>query len=197
MRISNEYLTNAHPITGVYQPEIFWGTDAPAAESTFTAKAVGSIYHRYVTANHTQMYKKAKNDGLADDYALIEGVISQRLVYADFTDGGGAAGTKSLNGTIPVGAYLDKAQVHNVTGFTGDTTAVIIISGGVDVTTDTDGYMTGTPSVFTTAAAVTVGVPSGVRTVTTAGIPLVTITKGSDWGAGTAGALTVTLFYKV
>lgn len=197
MRVSNDYVFNPHPIDGTTQPELFWGTGAPDTNSTFTSKAIGSNYWRYVTANHTQRYVKVKNDSRADDWALYEGIISQYLVYADFTDGGGAAGTKSLNGTIPVGAYLDKAQVHNVTGFTGDTTAVIIISGGVDVTTDTDGYMTGTPSVFTTATAVTVGVPSGVRTVTTAGIPLVTITKGSDWGTGTAGALTVTLYYKV
>ena len=157
---------------------------------------LGSIYWRQATANHQQQYIKVKHDALDDDWVLVEGIICQRLVYADFTDSTGTTGTKVLNGTIPVGAYLDKAQVHNVTGFTGDSTATIQISGGVDVTTDVDGYTTGTPSVFTTAAAVTVGVPSGVRTVTTAGAPVVTITKGTDWGTGSTGALTVTLFYK-
>jgi hypothetical protein len=158
---------------------------------------LGASFWRRASANHQQQYLKVKDDARDDDWVLVEGIISERFAYTDFADGGTTTGTVSVNGTIPVGAYLDKAQVHNVTGFTGDTSATIQISGGVDVTTDVDGYTTGTPSVFTTASAVTVGVPSGVRTVTTAGIPLITITSGSDWGLVTAGALTVTLFYKV
>lgn len=196
MRITNDNVYNPHPISGTDQPSLFWGTSAPDATSTYTSHNTGTQYWRTVTANHQQRYIKAKNSGTADDWVLFEGIICQSLVYADFT-GSGAAGTKSLNATIPVGAYLDKAQVSNITGFSGNTSAVVIISGGVDVTTDTDGYMTGTPDVFTTVVSLTIGVPSGVRTVTTAGIPLVTITKATTWATGTAGALTVTLFYKV
>jgi hypothetical protein len=158
---------------------------------------LGSIYWRRVTENHQQQYIKVKDGARDDDWVLVQGIICQRLVKANFTDVT-TTGTVSLNGTIPVGAYLDKAQVHNVVAFSGDTTATITISGGVDVTTDVDGYMTGTPSVFTTADAVTVGVPSGVRTVTTAGIPAVVITTTADFtNVSAAAALTVTLFYKV
>lgn len=185
------------PIFGSIQPHVKWGSDAPSTSSFFALLPVGASYWRKVTDNQVEHYTKTKNDGLADDYTLVDGVISQRLLYADFTDGGSTAGTKTLNGIIPVGAYIDHASVRNVTGFTGDSSATIQISGGVDVVTDVDGYSTGTPSVFTTAGAIAIGVPSGVRTVTTAGAPKVTITKGSDWGAGTAGALTVTCFYKV
>jgi hypothetical protein len=182
------------------QPEMFYGTSLPDGDGAvgavnFKLAAIGSTYERYVTANHTQLWKKVKNDARDDDWFNVRGVICQRLVYADFTDSTGTTGTKSLNATLPVGAYYDKAYVDAVTGFTGDTTATIQISGGISVTADVDGYTTGTPSVFTTASTVTVGVPSGVRTVETAGIPLVTITKGSDWGTGTTGALTVTLVY--
>jgi hypothetical protein len=173
------------------------GKTAPDGDRTPWSKApLGSVYSLYLTDNQQEQYLKVKNDGRDDDWVVTEGVICQRLLYTQFTDGLSTSGTKSLNGTLPVGAYLDKAQVSNVTGFTGDTSAVVTISGGVDVTTDVDGYMTGTPSVFTTVAGLVVGVPSGVRTVTTAGIPLVTVTSAADFTNVAAGAMTVTLFYK-
>jgi hypothetical protein len=156
----------------------------------------GSTYGYQLTDNQQELYQKVKHDARDDDWVLIQGTICQRILRADFTDGGSTAGTKAVNGTLPIGAYYEKAQVYDVTGFTGDTSAVITISGGVDVTTDVDGYMTGTPSVFTTTVGLTVGVPSGVRTVTTAGIPVVTVTSAADFTNVAAGALTVTLFYK-
>lgn len=200
MQLVNSKQYGHHPLEGL-RMEFLYGTvrpdgDGRAGEVNWKAAAKGTRYFAQLTDNQSEEYVKVKNDGADNDWVLVNGVISQSLVYADFTDSTSTTGTKELNGTIPVGAYLEKAQVQDVTGFTGDTTATIQISGGVDVTTDVDGYTTGTPSVFTTAAAVVVGVPSGVRTVTTEGEPVVTITKGSDWGTGTAGALTVTLFYK-
>jgi hypothetical protein len=156
----------------------------------------GATQWREVTANQQELIIKVKDDGRDDDWVVTEGIICERLVYTDFVDSG-TTGTATLNGTIPVGAYLDKAQVQNVTAFDGDTTATIQISGGVDGA-DVDGYTTGTPSVFATADAVVVGVPSGVRTVTTAFIPEVVITSTADFTNVSAdGALTVTLFYKV
>jgi hypothetical protein len=201
MRVVNSKIYGENYFGG-YQVELLTGDFAVDGTTTvrlvnFADAVVGSEYWCAVNDNHVQKYIKVSDNNRTDDWVLTEGIIHQRLSYTDFTDGGSTAGTKSLNGTIPVGAYLEKAQVRNLTGFTGDTTATIIISGGVDVVTDTDGYMTGTPSVFTTATALTIGVPSGVRTVTTAGAPLVTVTSGSDFTLVVAGAMTITCFYKV
>jgi hypothetical protein len=197
MRISNDLVFNPHPIAGDVQPSLFWANGiVPDTNSTYTGQNIGTNFWNKVSANHIQKYVKVKNDARADDWVLTDGLICQRITYTQFTDGGSTSGTKVLNATIPVGAYLDKAQVANVTGFAGDTSAVVVISGGVDGT-DADGYMTGTPDVFTTVVSLTIGVPSGVRTVTTAFAPTVKVTSAADFTNVSAGAMTVTLFYKV
>lgn len=112
--------------------------------------------------------------------------------YAAFTDGGGASGTFSLSTSIPAGARFLNTLVTAITGFAGDTSAVLIVGDG----TDTDRYNTGTPSVFATAAAgVDMGAPSGTAWHTAAKTPILTVTSATDWGAVNAGALTVTLFW--
>jgi hypothetical protein len=189
---------------GGYQVELLTGDFAVDGDNTvrlvnFADAAVGSTYWYKVTDNHVQRVVKVGDENRDDDWVVAEGIISQRLVYADFT-AVTTTGTVALNGTIPVGAYTEKCNVRNLTGFSGDVTATITVSGGVDGT-DVDGYMTGTPSVFTTAAVVVMGVPSAAsaaRTVTTAFAPTVVITKSTtSFATGTAGALTVTCFYKV
>jgi uncharacterized protein YdeI (BOF family) len=187
---------------GGYQVELLTGDFAVDGDATvkgvnFADAVVGSEYWYKVNANHVQKYVKVSDNNRDDDWVIYEGIIHQRVTKPEFTDVT-TTGTLSLNATIPVGAYLEKANVRNVVAFSGDTTATIQISGGVDVTTDVDGYTTGTPSIFATADAVVVGVPSGVRTVTTAGAPLVTITSTADFtNVSAAGAMTITLFYKV
>ena len=117
---------------------------------------------------------------------------SETVGYAAFTDGGGAAGTFDLSLTIPIGATVLRTVLTSVTGFAGDTSAVIIVGDG----TDTDRYMTGTPSVFATAAnGLDLGVLSGVGYHDAAKTPKITITSGSDWGSVTAGALTIEIYY--
>lgn len=123
------------------------------------------------------------------------GLVSYQEAFAfgDMVDGGGAAGTHVLSTTIPAGARFAFALISGITGFTGDTSAVIVLGDGTDV----DRYMTGTPNVFVTAApGVDMGVPSGtafhaaaIATITA------TITSGSDFGLVTAGEATITLFY--
>lgn len=116
----------------------------------------------------------------------------ETILFSQFTDGGAASGTLNLSTSIPAGARYAFTLITGITGFTGDTSAVIIVGDG----TDTDRYMTGTPSVFTTAAAgVDMGVPSGTAWHTAAKTPVVTITSATDWGAVVAGAATLTLFY--
>lgn len=118
--------------------------------------------------------------------------VSETILFSAFTDGGAAAGTKALATQIPVGARVLGLHLTALTGFTGDTSAVVIIGDG----TDTDRYMTGTPSVFTTAAnGMSLGIPSGVPYHDTAKTITVTVTSAADFTAVAAGSMTVEYFY--
>lgn len=117
---------------------------------------------------------------------------SETVAFDDFTDGGSTAGTYDLGVSIPAGAVFARSLVTAVTGFIGDTSAVLVIGDGTDV----DRYNTGTPSVFTTASAgIDAGAPSGTLFHSTAKTPKLTVTSGSDFTAVSAGQLTVTLFW--
>jgi hypothetical protein len=118
--------------------------------------------------------------------------ITQTVDYDDFTDGGAAVGTLVMTGTVPVGAILIGSKVLVTDGFAGDTSATLTIGDGSDV----DRYMTGTPSVFATAATgIQTGVPSGNKLIATANTPTLTVTSGSDWGSVSAGTLAVTIIF--
>ena len=126
-----------------------------------------------------------------DKFRLVS--YQQVIGFADFTDGGSTLGTLALGVTIPAGAVFDRCLVTDITGFIGDTSAAITVG---DVGGDIDRYNTGTPSVFTTAAAgADMGAPSGTLWHTAAVVPDVHITSNSDWGLVTAGQLTITLFW--
>jgi len=117
----------------------------------------------------------------------------QTITRAQMTDGGATAGTIDLNVSIPAGAVFARTLITDLTGFIGDTSAVITVgvTGG-----DTDRYSTGTPSVFTTAATgADMGAPSGTLWHTAAAVPTVLITSGADFTNVSAGQLTVTLFW--
>jgi hypothetical protein len=115
------------------------------------------------------------------------------VAFDAFTDGGGASGTYDITaGTIPVGATFLYAAVTALTGFAGDTSAVLIIGDG----SDTDRYNTGTPDVFTTAVnGISVGAPSGTRYHAAAATITLTVTSGADFTSVSAGSLTVEFFY--
>ena len=124
--------------------------------------------------------------------------VQQAIAAASFADGGGAAGTLVLGAgmQIPAGSRVLACLIHGITGFTGagNTTCVATVGDGSDV----DRYNTGTPSVYTTAAAgVDMGAVSGTAWHTAAITPTVTITADSDITsiiAGT-GAATLTLVF--
>ncbi len=182
---------NEHPILGS-GPVIFFGTTAPDGDaSPWKDVPVGSEYRRQV-AGHSAVYRKNSANGRDDDWKVVEGIISQRVLYSEFTDGGSTAGTKDLANQVPAGAFVYQTVLRNVTGFAGDTSATIIVGDG----TDHDRYNTGTPSVFADAVAIDVGVPSGTKIHTAAKTPRITITSGADWGAVSAGALTIDIYYK-
>lgn len=118
--------------------------------------------------------------------------LTETWLRADFTDGGGTSGTRAMTGSIPVGAVLLGSKVLVNLGFTGDSSAALIIGDG----SDTDRYNTSTIDVFTTAASgVQSGIPSGNKLITTANAPTLTITSGSDFTNVSAGSITVSLFY--
>ena len=119
--------------------------------------------------------------------------VEERVLRSQFTDGGSTAGTYTMKVQIPVGAEVVKTLITNVTGFIGDTSAVVVVGDGTDV----DRYNTGTPSVFATAAMVAAGAPSGTLVHTAAKAPVLTVTSASDFTAVTAGALTVRIVYWV
>jgi hypothetical protein len=118
--------------------------------------------------------------------------VSETILFSAFTDGGAAVGTKALATQIPIGARVLGCHLTALTGFTGDTSAVVIIGDG----TDTDRYMTGTPTVFTTAAnGLTLGIPSGVAYHDAAKTVTVTVTSAADFTSVSAGSMTVEYFY--
>jgi hypothetical protein len=123
------------------------------------------------------------------------GVLTETVTVAQFTDGGSTSGTYQMAGSLPAGAIVLYSKIGPVTGFAGDTTATLVIGDGSDV----DRYMTGTPSVFTTAAVgVECGVPSGTKLLTALNRPTLTITGTADFTSivtNAAGVVTVSIYY--
>lgn len=179
------------------QPVQWVGTDAPDGDYGAWVRApVGSLYAQKATdESWARLWLKAKDDGADDDWTAPGGmgVATQTFSFDEFTDGGGAVGTLVTSLTIPAGAYFQQATLKNVVGFTGDTSATIQVGDGSDV----DRYSAGTPSVFTTVAAMTLGTPSGTRIHVAETTVTVTITSAADWGAVTAGSATLVLYYNL
>ncbi len=135
------------------------------------------------------------DDGLSIGGVAATGVFkfSQTVAYDAFTDGGGTSGTFVITaGTIPVGATFLYSAVTAVTGFAGDTSAVLIVGDG----TDADRYNTGTPDVFSTVAAgIAMGAPSGVQYHAVVGTITLTVTSAADFTSVSAGSVTVEFYY--
>jgi len=119
--------------------------------------------------------------------------LTETVAYDAFTDGGAAVGTYDLTvGTIPAGATFLYSAVTAVTGFAGDTSAVLTIGDGTDV----DRYNTSTINVFATAAnGVAAGAPSGTVYHAAEKTPKLTVTTASDFTSVSAGSVTVELYY--
>lgn len=131
-------------------------------------------------------------DGLEQGSAGILRKITQTVSYNEFTDGGGASGTLVLDEAIPAGATVLFSAVTNIVGFAGNVSAVLTIGDG----TDADRYNTGTPSVFASATnGIAVGAPSGVAYHAAEKDVTLTVTSSSDFGAVSAGQLTVSIYY--
>lgn len=104
-------------------------------------------------------------------------IVREQLLASALVDGGAAVGTKALATTIPAGARYLATLVENIVSFAGDVSASLKIGDG----TTADRYMTGTPSVFTTAAqGVDMGVVSGTAWHTAAKTLTATVTSAAD-----------------
>ncbi|TXH48062.1 MAG: hypothetical protein E6Q97_25680 [Desulfurellales bacterium] len=171
----------------------WFGTDAPDGDRGYWADApLGSLYIQKASNNGTQKtFTKVKNSQRDDDWVQGLHCLSVTITRAMMTDGGVASGTYVIAEQIPVGAWVLQAKLVNVTGFTGNGSAVITVGDGSDV----DRYNTGTPSVYTTEAAIDLGVPSGTKIHATAATITVTISGGSDFTAISAGQLTLQIYY--
>jgi len=119
-------------------------------------------------------------------YIMDLQVYEETVVLSQFADVT-TTGTYTCTFDLPVGFWIHRAILTDVTGFAGDTTATITIG----IAGDADRLNTGNPSVFASAAIIDLGVPSGILPVTTAFKPIIVITVNTDFTAVTAGALTL------
>jgi hypothetical protein len=176
-------------------PSDWFGTTAIDGDAgDFIRSAPGFSYIRRDLTNNLASLPlyKSKASSLDDDWSGVQ-CIAERVLFSQFTDGGAAIGTYDLKTQIPVGAWGLRCFLQNVTGFTGDTSATIQVGDGTDV----DRYTTGTPSVFTTAAAIDLGALSGTAIHIAAVTVKLTVTSAADFTAVTAGALTIKIFYLI
>jgi hypothetical protein len=172
-------------------PAVWFGNTVPDGDAKpFTLAPVGSTYIQNETTPTS--YVKTTDASLDSDWSAAMGVVAQRVLRSQFTDGGSTSGTLTMTGSIPAGAFVLRTVISDLTGFIGDTTAALIVGDG----TDTDRYTTAaTVSVFTTAVAVDGLAPSGTQVHVLAKNPVLTITSSADFTNVSAGAMTVKIFY--
>jgi hypothetical protein len=125
--------------------------------------------------------------------------VGQWVTYDEFTDGGGASGTKTLAKQIPAGSFVLGSKVKVTEGFSGDTTAVMDIGDG----SDADLFSLTTHNVLSAASNLVEGAAAGTASDSYSGIvPIasdttitLTVTGASDFGLITAGKMFVEVFY--
>ncbi len=166
-----------------------------------TAAKQAEIVKNYNFALHTSSLQTllveiaaaiAQAEGLTEETEdIFVKKLSATIAFGDFTDNEDTTGTYEFASDLPVGALVVGVALTALTGFTGDTSAVITLGDGTDV----DRYNTGTPNVFTTADAIDMGVLSGVPFHAVAKTPTVILTSAADFGAVAAGSMKIDIFY--
>ncbi len=172
-------------------PGVWYGTDAPNGDAGDWARApIGTRYYRRLSQGGGIWYEKVSNKQLDGDWRPVSGAIIQTVTESQFTDGGAAVGTLVMTYQIPIGATVKRVFLQALTGFTGNSSCALTVGDG----TTADRYMTGTPSIYTTAAGETdLGAVSGTAYHAAAATVTITATGGSDWTNVTAGAMTVVI----
>lgn len=175
---------NQHPFLGAI-PAPLYGESAPDGDAhPFKGAPVGTLYVRRVDSTHVQYWVKGTDNNLDGDWRIQQGLITQRFVKANFTDGGSTSGTLVLTTDIPAGAFVDRVLFNITTAFSGDTSADIDLGDG----SDADRWVAASgPSAFTTGYK-DGGAPSGTILVATAATtPTITITSTADFTNVAAG----------
>ena len=124
--------------------------------------------------------------------------VGQWVIYSQFTDGGGAAGTFVLAKTLPAGSFVIGSKVKVTEGFSGDTTAVMDVGDGSDddkFSYTTHDILSVADNLIEQADAGSGGSETGFALVTSDTTVTLTVTGGSDFGLITAGKMYVEVFY--
>lgn len=114
---------------------------------------------------------------------------------SDFTDGGATVGTYTATKTLPAGAMVIGIKAQTTAGFSGDTTASVLV-GKAAATDDYSGpALTGfaaAQSKFGTPATIAEQGPAAAATA-----PLITVTTATDFTlvVATGGRIIVDIFY--
>jgi hypothetical protein len=188
---------NEHPLLGS-GPMQGWGRTVPDGDaSPWKTAGIGTVYIYNDGAGNVKYYRKIKDDGSDEDWWADFCTVSERVTYADFTDGGAAAGTYASTLGIPAGAVVLYSLLTDVVAFSGDTSCVLDVGDG----SDDDRYTAGAAlSIFATndEIADAGGAPQGTAYHSAAKTFTFTATAGSDWGAvASTGAFTFTVVYRM
>ncbi|HDZ15009.1 hypothetical protein LCGC14_1588420 [marine sediment metagenome] len=124
--------------------------------------------------------------------------VGQWVSLADFTDAGGAVGTKTLAKQIPAGSFVFGSKVKVTEGFIGDVSAVLDIGDG----SDADLFSLTTHNVFAAASNLVEGADAaadasyrGFVAISSDTTITLTVTVNNDWGDVTAGKMFVEVLY--
>ena len=125
--------------------------------------------------------------------------LTESFAASAFTDDNGVNGHAHFSGSLPVGAIVLGGKVVVTRGFTGDTSAVLIVGDGAG-SPDNDRFNTGTIDIFAAAAAgIDLGLPSGAVYQAVACTPKLMVVSATDFSnvlaASPNGLITVSLYY--
>lgn len=197
--ISNRMEIQESGIDGAGPGEWFGKATLDGTRGPWAVAPVASEYIEKPTTRQGKRYRRVKAvhatlGNRTDDWSQLLHCISQTVKVTEFTDGGSTAGTFDLTEQIPIGAFVQRVTLVNVTGFAGDVSATIQVGDGTTV----NRYNTGTPSVFATATAIDTGAVSGTAIHIIANTVRLTVTTSTDFTLAVTngtGQLTVRVYY--
>lgn len=125
------------------------------------------------------------------DGAHVQSIVSQSLVFGDFTDNADATGYVDITTILPGLAIPLGWKAVISAGFAGNTTAVM----QVGIAGDLNKFSGATTASCLYAAVVAAPANNDALLSATAETIRVTVTGGTDFTAITAGSMVVTLYY--
>ena len=117
--------------------------------------------------------------------------ITQTVKIGDFTDGGGAAGTLTLQDSLPEGAFVIGTKATVKTAFIGNTSAVLVLGK----TSGEDQFTNGSSLNLFVADVVGSKAETFGEYLAAATPVYARLTSASDFGLITAGEVVIEIFY--